>query len=400
MGHRCSYSERIEFENNQLVRIVNAVYKNMKGTICFSEDVYKEYEDGRIKGRYLAWSNVAGYIVNFPGDKLGYYGGYNTQQKQNFEPYNELNMWINHSTPIPILAIMNKRPELKYLLKKMDSKITCSTFMKIVKQYKKYPNIEELVRMNLYGLALNENLQKLKPKKKSELISYIKQHIYELDNWTSLYKIQRCLKYNCTLKDLEEAAYCRYNFPLHKYLEKIEEDYNYYLDYIKMCKQLGKNLKDPYWRYPKNLTEAHNKMSVEVEKAKKTESKSKVKKLKAITENLVKNNTTIKGYQIIIPNDMQLIKQQAEELHQCLLTAGYDNKMIEQKAILVFIRKDNKPIATAEVFYDKKVGQFYGNERDRANCKPSPEIEKIFYKWLKTAVIKKKKLEGSNIACV
>lgn len=71
--------------------------------------------------------------------------------------------------------------------------------------------------------------------------------------------------------------------------------------------------------------------------------------------------------------------------------------MINKKLILVFIKKDNQPVATAELFYNKKVGQFYGNETNRENCKPNDEVKKVFYEWLENVKIPKPKKEALTI---
>ena len=79
---------------------------------------------------------------------------------------------------------------------------------------------------------------------------------------------------------------------------------------------------------------------------------------------------------------MEDIIYQADFLHQCLITAKYYEKMAKKNCILVFIKKDDEPIATAELNKEDKVVQFYGNELDRSNCKPNEEIKNIFDNWL------------------
>ena len=54
------------------------------------------------------------------------------------------------------------------------------------------------------------------------------------------------------------------------------------------------------------------------------------------------------------------------------------------------------PIATAEVYYNKKVGQFYADEHDHNNCTPTKEVNDVFYKWLETFKPKKANLEKVN----
>ena len=72
---------------------------------------------------------------------------------------------------------------------------------------------------------------------------------------------------------------------------------------------------------------------------------------------------------------------QAKILSQCLITAKYDKKFANGEIILVFIKKDEVPIATMEVV-GKKIKQFYADEGNKENCRPTPEIKALGEQWL------------------
>ena len=119
---------------------------------------------------------------------------------------------------------------------------------------------------------------------------------------------------------------------------------------------------------------------VTLEEAEKLKTKQK-DYLKAIKKWLG-SEQTIDGFTIYVPDDVLDIKFQAEYLHQCLISCDYISKVINQRCVLVFIRKGNKPIATAELLNGNKIGQFYANELDRSNCLPSPKVKAVMNKWL------------------
>ena len=67
--------------------------------------------------------------------------------------------------------------------------------------------------------------------------------------------------------------------------------------------------------------------------------------------------------------------------------------MAKKKYLIAFIRQEGKPIATAQLYAGEKIGtwrigQFYANELDRSNCRPSDEVQAAFNKWLETVPIK------------
>jgi hypothetical protein len=57
------------------------------------------------------------------------------------------------------------------------------------------------------------------------------------------------------------------------------------------------------------------------------------------------------------------------------------NGIISRQYVIVFIQKNNVPVATAQVYPDKKLGQFYADEQ-AGNIYPSNAVKKMVLKWI------------------
>ena len=166
-----------------------------------------------------------------------------------------------------------------------------------------------------------------------------------------------------------------------------------YQDYMHMLYRSEHDSKDEYWLYPSDLHAFHEKL-VEEERLKREaeelarqlkreeEMRKKQALLKAIAKKYKGLDKIVDGYSIFITDDFEEWKRQAEKLHQCIVAAGYYQKMADQKSTIVFIQKDGEPMATAEISQAGKILQFYADELDRTDCKPSEEIQNAFNKWL------------------
>lgn len=395
MGHRCAYYSSIVLHGDELVHEVTAVYKKKK------ETVYEEHEDGNYYCRYIYCYPGCGYLVTFPGETLSFYYGYAKQDYQDLTSCQKLGIstiWVNQKEELKYIA--DVRPDLKYLTKKYKGS-NPSEFIELVIKYKKNSSIESLVEMGLEKIALDKRLEKISVEKKKQVVNFIKNN--KLDEWSSLTKILFCLKHNLKYQEAEKYSMYHYDFKLANYLEKQDETLYYYQDYKRLCKELDKNMKDDYWAYPSNLRERHNLLVEQVRNKreyelllKKQQENERQRNISLNIEKIAKlndyNNKSIDGFSIYIPSTVKDIQHQADVLNQCLISCNYPKKMANQKSILVFIKKEDNPIATAEIDYSKKILQFYADERDRNNCKPTKEVQSIFSQWLESAKIKKANL--------
>lgn len=393
MGHYCNYCSEVTMHGDVIVNEVTAIYSPKKGPTR-RELVYEEHEDGTNCCRYLYRGSYAGgYLVLFPGETQysSYYGDFT----QIYEPLTDCNRlgiyssWPNKENELKYISKV--RPELKYLIKKfiISGCNNPTYFIDLVNRYKEDSSIESLVEKGLLHVALDKRLTKLSKKKKVEIINFIRNKEYSKN--ISLSQILFCIKYNVepTRENLWHYGEFHYNYKKANYFSNHVITKGQYDDYIKMCNRLHKNLKDEYWLYPADFNKAHDKVMKQIERIEKAKKKQEIDNIRAVGEFLKSNNKNINGYDVYIPESYDDIQKQAKALNQCLITASYDKKVSELKCVLVFIRKDDQPIATAEIDYNKSLKQFYANEFDRSNCKPNQELHTILNQWLSSAIIKK-----------
>ena len=460
MAHHCEYVDRIEIEydyeteRRYLVRIVNARYKENK------LDVMKEIEPNVLEGepvyyyRNIEFSNMGGYLVSFPGEVYRY--------RYSLDKYTvKIEDWQDCSSKFMLYCsniiddrsaenIIEVYPSFKYVLNKMkpdDKRI--ERIFELLQVWKKHPEIEGLCQLGFYEIALNGHLFKLTPPKRKQIIKWIMEHkdVVEHPQYMKLVHIQKMIKYKVSIDEYIDwdshhpiiSSYSRHSYnrttwncdiPTFFYLKKqgfkdyrTQEIARLYHDYINMAKQAGHDMTDKYWLYPSDINKAHAKVMDELANLKLTASVLQGDYLKAVMQPLAdKFNAKVDGYDIFLPIDIDTIKKQCDDLRQCLLRNNYVNNVLMQEEILVFIWKDGKPQATAQVFYDKEVGQFYADESghskavrwdekqvehfnkiyheeeqpidetDKENykrwfigsCKPDIKVYRAFYKWLST----------------
>ncbi len=137
--------------------------------------------------------------------------------------------------------------------------------MTLIKNWKVDNKVELLVANGYMNLALSKQMTNLKPNKKKEILTWLKNNIK--NNWC-LKDILFLLKH----KDVEASEIGRYaswSYDYHfcKWVDKMDgcsyQEERLYFDYKKMCKDLKKNWNDPYWSEPKDLRKAHNKVLAE-----------------------------------------------------------------------------------------------------------------------------------------
>ena len=135
-----------------------------------------------------------------------------------------------------------------------------------------------------------------------------------------------------------------------------------------------------------DLQKKHDELREEVQQLKAMkrieELKLKQEKYSKVVKKLLKLKLESDGYSVYIPETIEEINAHATALHQCLITADYVSKVIRKECLLVFVRKGDTPIATAQVNKDDSIGQFYADELDRSNCLPTDEVRAVMNKWI------------------
>ena len=411
MGHKCEYTSRLYIdENNHLIFETIANWKEK------SLDVSRwDIDENKYYYRFgnIYFVNCGGWIVDFPNEyrRIPYYGG---KEKVELSEYYEnasfyqgvIACWKTVSD-YEIEFIKRNKPEYNYLINKIDYvnyKLNCNKLFNLMAMWKLHPSeVETLAQKGLYNLALNNNLYKLSKGKKKTLVQalkqvnqdvplvFIQQWIKTKVDFSTFYLLKEHSKYskgklNRELS-VEETKYCqRKNI-------QVEE----YIDMLYIANKLGKNIEDDYWHYPNNPFEIHQRVIEEDEQLTMFKMKKNLEKemiyfdniSKVAKKNLNKPIELDNGYKLFIPTTVEEYVAAAEKLHQCIVSSQYYKKVAKCESLLFMIWKDNKPSSTVEINYDKKILQFYGDEHDRTNCKPTDYERSVFEKFLDTFIPKK-----------
>lgn len=385
----CTYEDRITVVDGKLCRIVNATAKR-KGCEHLNLDIYREFEDETADCRNLYYSMIGGYRVAFPGTKNAYN---ETEPEEDFcktplikcFPYHVLS-----AHEIGLIAL--KYDGFFYTLKKWNA--TSDVVFKALRLWKEHKEIEFMLAAGYDRIALNKSFWKCSEKRRKEIVMFMKTD--ERLKGFPLKDVLQMMKYKVSVDEykrfLDFPFSYKLNYPAFKFLEKHDKlSYDgvaLYCDYKKMLNASG-HKKDNYWLYPKDLQKKHDDLFAEVCRKEALRKADKLTKkqgdyIKAVKKYL-NSNKEIDGYSVYVPNNFLDINYQAEYLHQCLISCDYIEKVIQKHCVLVFIRKNEKPVATVELLPRKKIGQFYANELDRNNCLPTEEVREVFNKWLMAA---------------
>ena len=156
-------------------------------------------------------------------------------------------------------------------------------------------------------------------------------------------------------------------------------------------------MKEDYWKYPKSIKKAHDKVmkqyglvieaeAIAAKKARAREARAKERNFKKFAGEFCKSVSTACGLVAYIPQTFGNVSDHAKSLHQCLTYADYTGKMAKRDCLLVFISDvAGKSVATAEIAPNGNVVQFYADEdrEETEDMKPTAEAQTVLEKWLK-----------------
>ena len=415
MAHHCDYFLRIEIENdNEIVLYNQARYKQDYEIqdYKYKLDIYK-YNLTK-KQAYYRYGNIhcnaiGGWLVDFPGETIksryNYYYGYNNKARLgNWEEcqrvdgleYGRIDMCFETIKS----KILKVRPELKYLLNKINYdnvRFTIWKLVDLIDMWYEHPSeVETLAQKGFYKIAVNKNLYRLGKVKKKEIINALKY----FNEDTTLMTVQQFIKsgmkydewytYMCWnnwrtqgryIDDVETFRYCQ---------RKNIDKYRYH-DMLAMASNQGHNIEDEYWKYPNDPNAMHDRLlevkqeldRIEHEKELEKEKQYWIQLEKIANKNKLANGIDLgNGYTLFMPYEYEQYKKAADELHQCILSAKYYQKVANGKSLLIMIWHDGKPSSTCEIDFNKKILQHYGNELDRSNCKPSDYEQEAIKQFL------------------
>lgn len=170
---------------------------------------------------------------------------------------------------------------------------------------------------------------------------------------------------------------------------KNEVDFNYYLDYLGLLKDLGITPDHANLIVPKDLTKAHDNA---VKLVNQLEREVEENRYKERLNKILKYEKVIGKYAFIIPKKAQELITEGKTLHHCVGGSRYVEGHISGKTTVIFIRErsaPDTPFFTLE-FKNKQVIQVRGKH----NLGVPVEVEKAISQWL--AWVKKPKKKSKT----
>ena len=203
------------------------------------------------------------------------------------------------------------------------------------------------------------------------------QEIYTALRYTTLHKAER---------------YCK---------ESVDHSHGYFntlgiwKDYILFCEELEYELRNEFLLFPRNLFQAHDQASKEVQEKREQKKRAQMleedRKARILLQKYEKIYPWTDGtFSIIVPKDLLDIKEEGHTLHHCAAT--YTSKVARGDSIILFVRQlhqPEKPFYTLEV----KNGSIVQCKGYRNN-NMTEDVEKFVLRYEKT-VLRKTKVNGA-----
>jgi len=311
--------------------------------------------------------------------------------------------------------------------------------MDYLERYVQIPQIELLVKMQMYGVAeelikgycgiieekeakspaaflgiRKERIKMLRESKGSvELLRVLKKEKRLGQQWTKeqiegLCEIRKeagdriegvltVMTLQKALNRIQKYAGCRFGTACSTATSRLQAAATMYFDYLSMRQQLGYDLTNSVYQQPRNLQEAHLKMVTEQnEKEQDKRMKEAGERFPLIQKNYRKLRRRYfyedETYQIRPARSAGEIVLEGRTLHHCVGGDNYLRKHNEEKSIILFLRfKKNPelPYITVEI-EGEKIIQWYG----AYDKKPD---EKNMGKWLEDYVSRLKERQTEAV---
>ena len=354
--------------------------------VCFSKD---------INCHYIAGYSVGWYDMGLTKQRSWYEDAiwYECSPEKAFDPY-ALLVNVEYITTIP---------EFKYSA--VDKYSYNENTLKYLRTYREYPEVEFITKLGIPNLSLSKQILKLARADKAFRKWLGKNRLMLrhapfdvkviIDAYKTKKDIQVLQQLNNKRKDFYHASALENLRAFVKgetdkflaYIDKQNISFYTYNDYRLACEYLGIDLSLDKNRYPHDFKRWHD---IRVNEYHSEQAKRDEENRKQFYENFravaVKYNALQYekvGFICIIAKSPTELKNEGNILHHCVGKMGYDQKVVDEKSLIFFIRtkeQPDKPLVTIEYsLEDKKVLQCYGEY----NSKPSEEILTfVNKKWL------------------
>lgn len=334
------------------------------------KEVIREYLDGKmfIHGD-LYFCGAAGYKVKWENGKYnGYYMPRNTDDNW-YEVSYEKRLGISAIDLFDAKAVQEIFS--KYIPYFFYSEDVGLNVIEYAIRYKEYNSVEMLAKAGFGFLAKDKRVLKLGKQKKKALIKWLNdpvnnEYAQQYPESLNYNIISQCIKHGINIDDwFHDRDMKRYQEVFESFGFKVTLDYcdtvykylnsgrivqniglRDYVDYLSMAKELGLDITAKNVAFPIDAARAHDQLK---SRKSKTETRMINKKLKDIKNILQRYSFSYKGLKIVVPENRQDFIKWGKELHICVGSYGYDNKMCKGETIVFCIYQDDKPLECCEV---------------------------------------------------
>jgi len=410
------WEDRLEVqEDGLLYRVVRAVYRKKGRHIAL--DVYKESSAGEAWSQNLFTCSWGGYVVAFPGlewcrNRNSWW--YSEETVEDELGWGECDRRLNVGGSTPVTAaeletVLALFPEFRYTVRKFPAALSSAKrLMDILLMWIRHPELEMVLAAGYEKVGMNGSFWRMTEANRREICRFMRAHpefggmslgdirgairCGDAQLWADYLNDVPCWRRRIgrgEFRTEDVITIDDYRYLLRERHTDMEpgRKADYYFDYLRMLHQTHHDCGDEYWRHPRNLTEAHGRILDEInreeDERRRRETAESRRVMRSVVRKLSWKNTEIDGFRIFVTGSFGEWKRQADTLHQCILASGYMDGMARRQYLIVFIRDaDGNPLATAQIFPDGSVGQFYTDERDRDSCLPTEEMRTALRKWL------------------
>lgn len=395
---RCVFEDRIELIDRHIVRVVNASWgeKKRKGIKSGNMDVFRQYDDGREECREnLCYVYMGGYLLEDPMHP-GKWGKPLMDCNALKTPCVNASSVFTNIGNTEIETVKERYPGFRWMLDKILANragVQVAEAFEYLKAWLLWPECERLYNGGFFKLTLSIQFAQASYRKQCEIMQYLKMHP-EIKN-PGFGEILSLMKNGISQGDYYLIKSYRCSADVLKYLHaqlrkgtcfceeySLEALHGVYKDYINMAMTCGHDVENAYWKYPADLRKAHDKVMREKSSMDAANLRKRQEKYMEAVKKFMGKVLKVGEMDVFVPETVKEISEQAAILHQCLVTADYIGKVIDHRCVLVFITKNGRPLATAELNRNGKTVQFYGDERS-VNIRPGKDAEEALNKWIK-----------------
>ena len=380
-----------------LVKVSVAVKTYKKQWYCKQVAVHGLHEE-RCLAKDICCSYVGGFFADWH-EELGV-NNYYMEHSWTDEPNRLWNPWA----PIVNIGYLARYPQYRYSgYDKADHRFMLQFLMR----YEEYPQIEYLMKLGLTELWTSKRICVMLAKDKAFrkwIVSHrdaLALHYYNATVIINAYRRGRSLKEQREIENSLQEIRSRDHkgvcqafrgeaeqLKLLRYLRKSFTSVATYMDYYRACVDLGLDMNDTKNRYPHDFDFWHDTRIAE-RKSKEAEIDAAKRKAlyeqyaTAIAKYLSLERLNAEGYVVLIAQSPAELIKEGDALHHCVGRMGYDQKVVDGKSLIFFVRradKQDEPFVTMEYsLLSRKVVQLYGDH----NSKPEQALQTyIQKKWL------------------